>query len=218
MGFFSSLLGKDSARAAEQLGQRNASQINSGYSSANEFARTGYDTSQGRFEPYAQQGQRGYQAYGDALGLNGGDAQQRQFQSFESSPFLKYAQQGSGNALNSIFKRYGAQGMANSGASGLAVSRAAGERAQGDVNNYLQMLQGAGQQGLGIAGTQAGLDQSYYGGMADREIGRTNALVGNDTNATMAASNARQSGVNNLLNIFGNVAGMGARAYFGGGK
>ena len=211
MSFFGSLLGKDSAKAAEQLGQRNAGEINSGYAQADQYAGQGYGASQARFQPYAEQGQRGNQAYGNALGLNGQEAQQGAYQQFQNDPFLAYARQNSGNEVNAIFKRYGAQGMANSGASGLAVSRAAGERANSDVNNWLSRLQGVGQQGVQVAGQQAGLDQNYYGGMSDRAVGRTNALVGNDTNATMAANNARQSGVNNLLNVFGTVAGAGAR-------
>lgn len=207
MSFFGSLLGKDSAKAAQQLGQRNAGEINAGYGQADQYAGQGYGASQARYEPYAEQGQRGNQAYSNAIGLNGQEAQQGAYQQFQQDPFLAYARQNSGNEYNAIFKRYGAQGMANSGASGLAVSRAAGERANSDVNNWMNRLQGVGQQGAQIARQQAGLDQSYYGGMSDRAVGRSNALVGNDTNSTMAANNARQAGVNNLLNIFGTIAG-----------
>jgi len=217
MGFFDDLMGKSSAKAATQLGQRNASQINSGYDSANAAAKTGYDTSTGRLSPYEQQGQKGFGAYNDALGINGDAARQSQFQTFESDPFMQYARQDSGNQVNALFRKYGAQGMANSGASGLAVSRAAGERAQGDVNNWLNRLQGLGNQGFQAAGALAGNDNAYYGGMADRAVGRSNALVGNDTQATMASNNARMSGINNLLSIGGGLLGAGARMYSGGG-
>jgi hypothetical protein len=216
MSFFGSLLGKDSAKAAQQLGQRNAGEINAGYGQADQYAGQGYGASQARYEPYAEQGQRGNQAYGNAIGLNGQEAQQGAYQQFQEDPFLAYARQNSGNEYNAIFKRYGAQGMANSGASGLAVSRAAGERANSDVNNWMNRLQGLGQQGAQIASRQAGLDQSYYGGMSDRAVGRSNALVGNDTNSTMAANNARQAGVNNLLNIFGTIVSGASRMATGG--
>jgi len=217
MSFFSDLLGKSSAKAATQLGQRNASQINSGYDSANTYAGQGYEASTNRLSPYEQQGQKGFGAYNDALGINGDAARQQQFQTFQSDPFMQYARQNSGNEVNALFRKYGAQGMANSGASGLAVSRAAGERAQGDVNNWMNRLQGLGGQGFQAAGALAGNDQQYYGGMADRAVGRSNALVGNDTNATMAANNARQGGINNLLSIFGTISGAAARAASGSG-
>jgi hypothetical protein len=218
MSFFGSLLGKDSAKAATQLGQRNSEEINAGYGQADQYAGQGYAASQARFQPYAEQGQRGNEAYGNAIGLNGQQAQQGAYQQFQNDPFLAYARQNSGNEINSIFKRYGAQGMANSGAAGLAVSRAAGERATSDVNSWMNRLMGAGQQGVQIAGQQAGIDQNYYGGMSDRAVGRSNALVGNDTNATMAANNARQAGVNNLLNIFGTISGAASRVATGGMK
>lgn len=215
MSIFSSLLGKDSARAAQQLGQRNAAQIAEGYGQADNYANTGYTTAQNRLAPFAQAGQRGYGMYSDALGVNGDEARAGAFRSFQSDPFLDYARQNSGNAINSIFKRYNAQGQGNSGAAMLAISRAAGERAQGDVNSWLNRMGQFGEQGLGIAGQQAGLDQSYYGGMADRAIGRSTALTNNDVQATMAANNARQAGINNLLGIFGTAAGAGTRMFMG---
>lgn len=207
MGFFGDLMGKTSANEARRLGQRNEGQINSGYDRADGYATEGYGAAQDRLAPFAGAGQRGFQAYGDAIGINGDDARRQAFGNFQSDPFTQYARQNSGNEVNALFKRYGAQGMANSGASGLAVSRAAGERATGDVNNWLNRLQGVGQQGLQIAGTQAGLDTSHFGGMADRAVGRSQALVSNDTQATQAANNAKMSGVNNLLSGLGTLGG-----------
>lgn len=215
MGFFSDLMGKSSAARAQQLGQRNEARINEGYASADTASRTGYDTAQNRLMPYAQAGQRGYEIYANALGLNGDDARRSAFSSFEADPFLGFARQNSGNEINNIFRRYNAQGMGNSGASMLAVSRAAGERAQGDVQNWMNRMMQFGQQGLGVAGQQAGLDTGYYGGVADRAVGRATALSDNDAQATMAANNAQMSGVNNLLNIGGTIAGLGTRAYIG---
>lgn len=217
MGFFNDLLGKSSARAATQLGERNAGRINEGYGAADTASRTGYDTAQNRLIPYAQGGQRGYETYSNALGLNGEPARQQAFQSFQSDPFLAYARQNSGNEVNNIFRRYNAQGMGNSGASMLAVSRAAGERAQNDVNTWMNRMMQMGQQGQGIAGQQAGLDTNYYGGVADRAVGRATALSNNDTQATMAANNARMAGVNNLLNGMGTLGGMAFRAFAPGG-
>ena len=86
MSFFSSLLGKDSAKAAQQLGQRNAGQINQGYEQAGQAAKTGYDQSMGYINPYAQSGQRGQSAYENTLGLHGQQAAQDNLQAM-SQPF-----------------------------------------------------------------------------------------------------------------------------------
>lgn len=206
MGFFSDLLGKSSANAATQLGQRNAAQLQSSYGQSNDYAKQGYEAATGRMQPFYEQGQRGYTAYNNAMGINGDAARQGQFDSFSSSPFLAYARQNSAYDTNRLFGKYNAQGMGNSGASQLAVSRAAGERAQGDVSQYLQMLAQMGQQGAGFAGQMAGLDQNYYGTLGNNAVGLGTALVSNDTNATMAANNARMSGANNLLGMVGGAA------------
>lgn len=200
-------MGKTSANAASQLGQRNEGRLNGGYAEANNFAKTGYDTSLARYQPFAEQGQRGYTAYNDAIGINGADARSRAFQDFESDPFLAYSNQNNAPALNALFSKYNARGMGNSGASRLAVQRVAGEQAQGNVQNFLSRRQGVGQQGLQIAGQQVGLDQGYYGGMSDRAIGRVNALNANDVQATQAVNNARMAGVNNVLSGIGAVGG-----------
>ncbi len=213
MGFFNDMLGKTSAKEATQLGTRNAGQINSGYDNANSQSETGYNAAQGRYQPFAAQGQRGSEAYGNALGFNGAGAQQKQFGEFQSSPFMQYPQPYGANADDAIFRRYGAKGQGNSGATHLAVVRAAGERAQGDVNNYYSHLQGAAQMGLGIAGQQAGLDSGYYNGMAERSVGRSNALVNNDTQATQAANNARMAGVNNVLTGVSAIGGTMFKAF-----
>ncbi len=215
MSFFSDLLGKTSANNATALGKRNEGRITEGYANADQYSKQGYDAAQGRFQPFATQGQKGFGAYYDAMGINGGDAQQKQFQSFQASPFLAYARQSADAPLNALFRKYNAQGSGNSGAAQYAVARAAGDRAQGDVQNYLAALQGMGQQGLGIAGQQAGLDQSYYGGMADRAVNRMMALNGNDVNATQAASNARMAGANNLLSGIGTLAASAGQMAMG---
>lgn len=221
MGFLSDLTGKTSAKAATALGARNTAEINAGYTDANKLGWLGHQSEQNRLMPYAQQGQAGFTRYGDALGVNGRPAQQSAFDDFQSSPFLAYARQNSGNEINNIFKRYNAGGMGNSGASMLAVSRAAGERAQGDVNDYYNRMMGLGNVGLNVAGQQVQSDRFAYGGAADRALGRMQALTGNDTQATMAANNARMAGVNNVLKIAGGAAqlamGMPPTSLGGGG-
>ncbi len=208
MSFFKDLMGKSSAKAATQLGQRNASQINAGYDSANTQAQTGYDASMGFLNPFAESGRRGQTAYENTLGLNGAPARQQQFQeSYLDDPALAYRTQQTGTDINNLLRKYnaGPQGV-NSGAAALGAGRIRAENFNRDWDGTQNRLMGLGQQGLQVAGQQAGLTTGFYDGQAGRSIGRSNALVGNDTQATMAASNARMSGVNNILKIAGGAA------------
>lgn len=208
MSFFNDLMGKSASNSAKETGQKNDAYIDSGFDSANAYATQGYGSAQGRYSPYAAQGQAGWNMYGNAMGLNGNAARQEAFGNFQSDPFTQYARQDSGNQLNSLFRRYGSQGMANSGAAGLAVSRAAGERAQSDVNNWLNRMQGIGGQGLGIAQQQAGLDMTHANAMGGYATGRAGAHVQNNTAMMQAMMKAKAGGINNLLSGAGGFASL----------
>jgi len=207
MGFFSQLLGRDSANAANQLGQRSMGRINDGYDSANQYARQGYDTSIGRFQPFADTANRGYNLLADSYGLNGDAARQRSFQSYSSDPFNQHSGDVTGRMMQNMQRTAASRGMGNAGATQLALSRAGIEAQDRRIADWRQGLSGYGNQAVGIAGTMAGLDQGYYGGMADRAVGRANALNGIDANSTMAANNARMAGMNNLLSGLGALGG-----------
>ena len=215
MGFFSSLLGKDSANAAQQLGYRNRDQINSSYADANGQAKTGYDDSMGYYKPYAEAGHRGQTAYENTLGLNGQQARQQQFrEGYEQDPALQYRQQQNQTAMTNLLRKYNASGQGvNSGAALYGAGRLQNEQFNTDWGNYQNRLQGMGQQGFQAAGQQAGLTSGYYNGLADRAVGRGSALTQSDTNATMAASNARMQGMNNLMSGIGAVGGSVFKAF-----
>ena len=173
----------------------------------------------GYYQPYAESGKAGQTAYENTLGLHGQQARQQQFQTgYLDDPALAYRDQQTGNQINALMRKYNAGGQGvNSGAAALGVGRIRSENFNNDWGGYQNRLQGLGQQGFQAAGQQAGLTTGYYNGAADRSIARSNALVGNDTQATMAANNARMSGVNNLLSIGGSVLGAGTRLATGGG-
>lgn len=218
MGFFSSLLGKDSAKAAEALGQRNAGQINTSYDKADTQAKTGFDESMGYYQPYAKAGEAATTAYGNALGLNGQAARDQQFKTgYVDDPARAYRDANAQTQMNALYRKYnaGPSGV-NSGATMMASGRLSNELFNTDWNGYLDRLQGQQQQGAQVAGAQAGTATGYYSGAADRSVGRGNALVSNDTQATQAANNARQGGINNLLNIWGTAMGAATRMATGG--
>jgi hypothetical protein len=215
MSFFSDLLGKSSAKAANQLGQRNMGRINEGFDAAGNFSRQGYDASIGRLNPFLESSSRGYNMLADSFGLNGADARTRAYDTYASDPFNQHSGQVTQNALGNVMRTAASRGVGNSGATQLAMSRAGLEAQDRRIADWRGGLGQFGNQAVGLAGTMAGLDQGYFGGEADRSIARANALNTTDANATMAANNARMAGVNNLLSGVGNIAGMGIRGYMG---
>jgi hypothetical protein len=218
MSFFGELLGSGGARRAEQLGQRNMGRINEGFGQASNFSRQGYDASIGRLNPFMESSSRGFNMLADSYGLGGDEARQRAFQTYQSDPFNQHSGQVTQNALGNIMRTAASRGMGNSGASQLAMSRAGLEAQDRRIADWRGGLGQFGNQAVGIAGTMAGLDQGYYGGEADRAIARTNALNQTDANATMAASNARAAGVNNLLGGLGSLASFGMQGFAPGAR
>jgi hypothetical protein len=215
MSFFSDLLGRSSARAATQAGERSMARTNEGYATADTAARTGYDTATGRLQPFAQTAGRGYNLLADSYGVNGADARQRSFETYASDPFNAHSGAVTQNQLMNVMRTAASRGMGNSGATQLAMSRAGLEAQDRRIGDWRQGLGQFGNQAIPLAGTMAGMDQSYYGGVGDRAMGRANALNQTDINATMAANNARMAGVNNLLAGIGQIGGMATRAATG---
>lgn len=225
MGLISSFLGKDSARAAEQLGQRNAATINNGYGVADGYAKTGFDQSMGYIQPFADASRRGYDMYADSYGINGAEGSSRAYGAYKADPFNAHSNQVASNQLGELFRKYHAQGMGNSGTSALAIGRAGLDAEDRRIADWRGGLGQFANQGVQLAGQQAGMTTGYYDGAANRALGRASALTGNDTQATMAANNARMSGMNNLGSLLGTVGGAAMRygtggmgSFFGGGS
>lgn len=218
MSFFNDLLGKTSANAAKQLGERNMGRTNSGYDAADSAATTGYNQSMDIYRPYAEGGRRGQTAYENTLGLNGADARQKQFtEGYVNDPALAYRNQNNTNQMNALYRKYnaGPQGV-NSGAAMMGAGRLASEQFNNDWGGYQNRLMNMGQQGYNAAGQMANMTTGYYGGVGDRSIGRQNALNGIDQQSTQAQNDARMAGVNNLLKIGGGAAQL-AMGGMGGG-
>jgi hypothetical protein len=215
MGFFNDLLGKSSAKSATQLGQRNMGEINRGYDRADTVSGEGYNRQMGLYQPLAEQAQRGNQLYGDAYGVNGAEAQGRAFQQYRGDPFYAHADQQTSNMLGNLMRKWSALGMSNSGNSGMSLARAGLDAQDRRIGEWRGGLGQFANQSQGYADRMSGVTGNYYGGMADRAVGRTNALTQNDTQATMAANNARQQGVSNVLGLGGMIGNMAMSAATG---
>ena len=206
MGFFDSFTGKSQSKAAGALGQRNAAQINNSYAQARTDLTGGKTEAMGYLDPYAQGGQRGQSIYEDSLGLNGEAGGQNAMAAYRgaANPYFDYA---ADQAQRGMDRQSNARGGLYGGANAAAVAKARMGMGYQDYQNWQNQLRGLGQQGAGIAGTQASMAYDHGGRLGDYEIGRGSALVGNDTNATMARIQAQNAGVNNMLKFAGGIGG-----------
>ena len=162
-----------------------------------------YKTAQGMYDPYVKQGQQANSMYGNALGLNGVDAQKSFGANYAAAD--QFREQNADFANNALMRQYNAKGMGNSGTAALATQRASLERGSQDYNNYLNRLQGQGQQGFQATGAQAGLQQ----GMGDMTYGYGQQRAGNEINYGNALAQSRSTGINNLMGL----AGLGLKGY-----
>ncbi len=200
MSFFKNLFGGASGvKAANQAAEAQAA--------ANAAARTditgAYGRAQGRINPLMGTAQRGFDAYQDSIGVNGGDGYGRAFSNFNADPFRAGEQDATNIAIRDTFRRYNSRGMGNSGASGAAVGRVGAERYGAQVADYRNRMAGAGSLAPQLAQFQAGLD-----------TGEGQALSGNsmnvgqiEANRLMAGYQAKQQGMNNLLSGLGFLGG-----------
>ena len=208
MGLFDSFTGKSQRR---DIGYGNE-MYNAHLRKGLQQGRRNLGNALARFDPYAEFGQEGidaYRGYGDAIGARGEDARAAAFETFESDPFRDFANQETENALRDSFRRYNAAGMADSGANRLATGRVAGQFARQDINDYFNRLRGYGADatriGMGAAGSQAGIDQS----LADLETSTHSALGNQGINYGNALASSRNIGINNLMGL----AGLATNAY-----
>lgn len=178
---------------------------NAGFNKARTNINSGFDQAQGFLEPFAASGQRGFDLFQDSIGVNGQPGFDRAFSTFQGDPFREFANQDTENRLTDLFRRYNAQGLADSGASRLAAGRVAGEFARRDVNDFRDRLAGSGQTGLNIAGQQANLATNRATNLAnlDTRQGLTNA--GREISFGNAMASSRSTGLNNLLALGGTV-------------
>lgn len=216
MGFFNSLLGKDQSRGIDRASAQAMGHLNQGYDSAGANTRTGMAEAQGYYQPYAQQGQQAQTMYGNALGLNGADAQQKFQQGYGGDPFRR---QNEDYTTNALMRSYNARGMGGGGTAAMAAARANLQRGSQDYNQYLDRLGGQAGMGLQVAGAQAGIATNGYNALAGYDVARGQGLASNTINAANAKAQAQSAGVNNVLGIVGGIGklALGSNFSFGGG-
>jgi len=211
MSFFANLFGgksgKNAANAAAEAQQ-----------AANARARTditdGFTSAQGRVQPYAEAGRRGFNLYNDAIGVNGEAGYKNALTNFNADPFLAGQDDAAARGLRSTFRRYNSQGMGNSGASGAAVARYAGDDYARRVADYRNRLMGAGQGGQQMAQFQSGLDTQQGQMLSGNSMNTGNIEAQRLANIYQA----QQQGMNNLLGMVGGIGNFALAGFAPGAK
>lgn len=183
MGFFSSLLGKDSERLARQGAAAQRGEINTGLGAQQGYYRQADE----RLAPYETRGNEANAMYAALLR---GDPEA--VQQFQSNPLL---QGNIGQASNAMLRYLNARGGATGGRGLVAAQEVAQRGAMDFLDRYGQL----GQQGLQVAGARSNL----LTGMGENEMGAAAmraGVTGQEFSNRIAAKN---QGVNNLLGLIG---------------
>lgn len=201
---YSGAQGKLTAAEAAAAGQLNAgadaarTDINTNYDKAAGNVTDYYNRTEGLLNPYIQRGNTLADLYATALGANGSGDQQSFYQEYAANdPFRQFRDE---QANREIQSQFNAQGQSGSGRFATAVGRASLERGTTDLNNYLDRLSSAGQQGAQQAGqlagiasntgqTLAGINTRRGDQLSGIETGRGSALANNSSNFGMTRAN-----------------------------
>lgn len=213
MGFFSDLFGKSQRRDYENADRQMRGEIAAGNAQAVGALDTGFDKAAGYYQPFRDQGLRGYDQYADAIGINGADGYGRAKTAFDADPFAVGEQSAADNALMRMFRGYNAQGMGNSGANRAAVSRAASDRYGQRVTDYRNRLMGLGQQGYDASGALGAMAYNTGAQKAGIHSGQGQQFAQMTGNLANATAQSRTQGVNNLLGGLGMLGGTVINAF-----
>lgn len=182
-------------------------------------ARPQYERAIGLFDQYAQQGGQAAGAYGDAIGLNGPEGNDRAVAAFRAGPGYNFAVD---QANEAVKRNAAATGMLGSGNTLIGISDRTRNMADQEYQRYLDNLFRASGQGQSAATTQAGL----ITGLGDFEYGDAAARAGlaHGTETAVGAANAqkaadiyqaKQAASGNIWNAILGVGNMAAK-FMGG--
>jgi len=192
MSFFGSLFGSDQRKDIKQANKQATGQLAEGYGQQQQRYDQAYDI----YDPYAKQGQAANAFYGNALGLNGADAQNQSIQTLTSNPLF----QGQlGQDSNALARMLNARGQSGGGLANMAAQRVF----QQTAGNWLDRYRDQGEQGLQVAGDQSRLRAAQ----GDNAMGYGATRAGQAVNYGNAMAQSRNIGINNLTGLLG--AGIG---------
>ncbi len=188
MSLWSDFTGASQRKAIKNANAQATNALAQGYSGANSY----YDQAASAYSPFVQGGQRGQTAYENSLGLNGQAGAQSAYDAYASNPAYQAA---NNYGMDSLAKKYNANGRMDSGSNQLAMARAGVE----NYGNYQNQLAGLGQQGLQATGAQS----AVRAGQGDMAMGYGATRANQATGYGNALAQASSTGINNLLGLGG---------------
>ena len=194
MSFFDDFMG-NSQRDDLQAADAEASlALSRGYKNQKKF----YEQAYGLYDPYAERGNAADEFYSNALGLNGTEPQTAAVNTLTSNPLF----QGElGQESNALARLLNARGASGGGQAHLAAQRVF----QSNAGNWLNRYRDMGQQGLQVAGQQAGIRTAQ----GDNAMGYGSTKAGQAINMGNAMAGSRGIGINNIFNTLG----LGVKAF-----
>lgn len=242
MGFldaFSASNGKKAAQAGAFYAQQGKAEAGGLLDAARSNLTDNYGKAQGYFAPAQDainRGMKGYEAYGDATGVNGADGMARARALFTQLPGY---QEGLERGLDQLDRRAASRGMLNSGNTMQDTLKYGTDYAQKYFNDYRQGLlpyMTAPAQQIQLSGAQAGLQSGLGDKIAalfERQAGNAmqtgntmGQAMGNFYNANDVASKNQIggaiAGINALASLtgasgFGGMGGLLSGLFGGGG-
>lgn len=220
MGFFDTLLGKDSAdasrKAAADTYAKQTAAAGESRSAGNQY-QAGLEGLSHNYDSYSQAGNSALMRLMQGLGLGGQEGSQQFTQAYQALPGY---QSGLDTGARAVTSRLNAGPGIQSGAAMKALQRYGSDYENQRSGDYLQRLMSLGQTGLGA--TQLGTNtaaQGYGGQLQGNLLGAQQMFGGAGTigQGDIAAAQAQSAGLGNTLKLGGSLLGMGLGAFGGGG-
>jgi hypothetical protein len=215
--FFSGDSERDAAAAKEAAIRRGYSDLSSLFGQGRDALTANSSKAAGYYQPFYDTAMRGYDAYSDALGINGADGSARARAAFSNNPGYQSQLQ---SGLDAIDRGAAARGTLSSGGTRAAELKYGNDLASQGWSNYLNALSGYGGQALGAAGglgnvytgLGSGLDTSYRG-QGQSAYNAATGIGEAQAQGAMADYNASK----NMWDSIFKAANIAARVYRGGG-
>jgi len=205
MGFFGDLFGKGQRKDIEKGKKAGINEIEKGYGAGRDEREGYYRDGRDMLDPYIDRGNRAGDKYGDALGINGRDAQQGYYDNFMTDPGYDDALNA---GLDAAGKNAGARGMSFSGRA-LKELGTFGQRFRMEAHDKrLSQLSGLNTLGAQTAATGAGFANATGKDLNDSWMNE----AGNKANLHFQAGAAKANTRFGLGDLAGVIA-AGAKAY-----
>lgn len=188
MGFLQDLTGATARKQLKRSKAASDAALQAGYDEAQPFYEEAFDL----YEPYATSGQEANTRYNQLLGLGTEEERAAAQDTYLSDPIFSSVLDQQSNAL---LRQRNARGGTYTGATTMAAGRLGLE----NYGNYLNRLQGQGQQGFQATGARSNVRL----GQGDLRYGFGATKAGQEINYGNARAAASQAGVNNLLSLGG---------------